>query len=134
MGGNFINSVLEALGQRWSELLDHQVEITMCILSNYTPDCLVHAQVHCPVDQSWETTVESSLPANLKVLWTWPRVDPYRATTHNKGIFNGVDAVVHRHRQRLPRRGGLWARLRSYKPPGRRGRRLPGAHLLPLGQ
>ncbi len=28
-------------------------------------------------------------------------VDPYRAATHNKGIMNGIDAVVHRHRQRL---------------------------------
>ena len=59
MGANFINSILE----KWSEVLVHaiqedalldktsrNVEVVMSILSNYTPDCRVRAEVSCPVD------------------------------------------------------------------------------------
>ena len=54
-------------------------------------------------------------------------LDPYRAATHNKGIMNGVDAVVHRHRQRLARRRGRRARLRRHQ--GRARRLRPARHL-----
>lgn len=87
MGGNFINSVLEFLGRRWAERVDG-VEVIMCILSNYTPDCLVHAQVSCPIAEM------DDFARKFKNAVDIAQVDPYRATTHNKGIFNGVDAVV----------------------------------------
>jgi len=75
---------------------EKEVEIIMCILSNFTPDCLVHVEVSCPVE---ELTVDPGVSPQefadkflraIKIA----KVEPYRATTHNKGIMNGIDAVV----------------------------------------
>ena len=104
MGANFINSVLESYADSLVEFytLEEEtspgkIEILMSILSNYTPDSLVRAWVECPVadlgpfaeDMTSETFAEKFCQA-VRVA----EIDPYRATTHNKGIFNGVDAVV----------------------------------------
>lgn len=108
MGANFINSVLERFGNTLefffdtrSELSDQDrdVEVVMCILSNYTPDCVVRAWVECPVDELEDLARHAGLPGPEAVdrLCTAVRIaclDPYRATTHNKGIFNGIDAVI----------------------------------------
>jgi hydroxymethylglutaryl-CoA reductase len=108
MGANFINSVLERFGSaledffdRRTELSDAQrdIEIVMCILSNYTPDCLVRAWVECPLDELEDLARHAGLPGPEAVdrVCTAVRIallDPYRAATHNKGIFNGIDAVV----------------------------------------
>ena len=68
----------------------------MCILSNYTPECLVRSEVSCKVEELTEGTdmspelfVEKFVQA-IHVA----TIEPYRATTHNKGIFNGIDSVV----------------------------------------
>ncbi len=107
MGANFINSVLEESARILKIFLSEQphfteqerdVTIIMAILSNYTPECLVRASVECPVEalgtfdegrMSAETFAEKFVKA-LRIAY----VDKYRATTHNKGIFNGIDAVV----------------------------------------
>jgi hydroxymethylglutaryl-CoA reductase len=108
MGANFINSVLERFGNTLeyffdtrSELsdADRDVEVVMCILSNYTPDCVVRAWVECPVDELEDLARHAGLPGPEAVdrICTAVRIaciDPYRATTHNKGIFNGIDAVI----------------------------------------
>ena len=106
MGANFINSVLESLGEHWAQGVrsnprfdsaHREIEITMCILSNYTPDCIVHAQVDCPFEQLdgvCEGMSGRAFAQKFKNAVNIAQVDPYRATTHNKGIFNGVDAVV----------------------------------------
>ena len=106
MGANFINSVLEQFGQTLERFCaqqvhfaDHEreVEIIMCILSNFTPDCLVRAEVSCPVEAFH---AKGSDATGLELAETFARairiaeIDPYRAATHNKGIYNGVDAVV----------------------------------------
>lgn len=106
MGANFINSVLEQFALSLEAFL-HNHESTkaqaeqyltvMSILSNYTPDCLVRAEVSCPVEDLADRGID--MPAELfaQKFWTAVRIaqiDPYRATTHNKGIFNGIDAVV----------------------------------------
>ncbi len=105
MGANFINSVLESAAivlKKWFE--DHKLqsgnddnfEIIMSILTNYTPQCLVEAYVECPLDHLTDINGLEPIPfANrfykaLKIA----SVDVGRATTHNKGIFNGIDAVV----------------------------------------
>lgn len=105
MGANFINSCLEQFAQTMkrevyngdlftSEEKD-SLQIVMCILSNYTPDCIVRAEVSCPVEDLKEGNVSSE-----EFLEKFTRavriaeVEPYRAATHNKGIMNGVDAVV----------------------------------------
>lgn len=107
MGANFINSCLEEFGQQLeakiaaSDLFtasEKAIEIVMCILSNYTPDCLVRAEVSCAVadlgtfDNGNMSATEFATKFERAVRIA--RIDPYRATTHNKGIMNGIDAVV----------------------------------------
>lgn len=108
MGANFVNSVLERCGtilehyvETHPDLQDseHDVEVVMCILSNYTPDCTVRAWVEAPVAELEDLARHDGLPGAAAVdrFCTAVRIaqiDPYRATTHNKGIFNGIDAVV----------------------------------------
>lgn len=104
MGANFINSVLESCARTmpaWFEIhLQDNVpapEVIMSILSNYTPDCRVHAWVECPVADLGEFEGGLQPEEFARRFYTAVRIshiDPYRATTHNKGIFNGIDAVV----------------------------------------
>lgn len=106
MGANFINSVLEEFGQSLKVFFaeqvhledEHrQVEVIMAILSNYTPECVVRSWVEC--DFSDLDNVDDQLSGEefarkfekaVKIAQT----DPFRATTHNKGIYNGIDAVA----------------------------------------
>ncbi len=106
MGANFINSCLESFSatlERFitqSEMLDNdhrEIEIIMSILSNYTPECVVKAWVHCPVESlgSFGTNIRSEdFAEKFYTAIQIAKYDPYRAVTHNKGIFNGIDAVV----------------------------------------
>ena len=106
MGANFINSVLEQLGQSLKTFLKNesglpqhlrQVDIIMAILSNYTPQCAVKASVSCPVadlDNACEGIDGMAFAKKFQKAVRIAEIDPYRATTHNKGIFNGIDAVV----------------------------------------
>jgi hydroxymethylglutaryl-CoA reductase len=102
MGANFINTVLEALALRFRTMMlerhpGQEVEIIMSILSNYTPECLVS----CSVEANPE--IFSDLAPSLsgrQFAEKFTRAvdiascDPYRAVTHNKGIYNGMDAVL----------------------------------------
>jgi hydroxymethylglutaryl-CoA reductase len=108
MGANFINSVLERFGDALEAFLETQpglsdaerdVEVIMCILSNLTPECLVCAWVECPVAELEDLARTEGMPGSAAIdrFCTAVRIaeiDPYRAATHNKGIFNGIDAVV----------------------------------------
>lgn len=105
MGANFINSCLEQFAQTLKrevmqspEIQDHYKDITviMCILSNYTPECLVRAEVSCPIkDLTGYHGIEADeFAKKFEQAIHVARIEPYRATTHNKGIFNGIDAVV----------------------------------------
>ena len=95
MGANFINSCLEQFAKTFKReaktQLQDSIEIVMSILSNYVPECLVRAEVSCPIkdlpkqDFNAEKFVQAVRIAE---------VEPYRAVTHNKGIMNGIDAVV----------------------------------------
>ena len=70
----------------------------MCILTNYTPECLVRAEVSCKVEELGTfdngTVSADEFAFKFERAVNIARIDPYRATTHNKGIMNGVDAVV----------------------------------------
>ncbi len=107
MGANFINSCLEEFGNMLQQKVaasdeftgaDKELDIVMCILSNYTPECLVKAEVSCRVselgtfDNGQISAEEFAMRFQRAV--NIARIDPYRATTHNKGIMNGIDAVV----------------------------------------
>ncbi len=104
MGANFINSVLECCARVlpvWFEnhLTDNvpAPEVIMSILSNYTPDCRVLTWVECPVAEMGDFEGGLGPEEFARRFYTAVRIshiDPYRATTHNKGIFNGIDAVV----------------------------------------
>lgn len=106
MGANFINSVLEEFGRSLKYYIEYndnfigtekEVSIIMAILSNFTPDCLVRVSVESPIDELGQfpdgmnaTTFASKFYKAVRIA----EIDPYRAATHNKGIFNGIDAVV----------------------------------------
>ncbi len=102
MGANFINSILEEfagiLKHKLSEsdLNEKEIQIILSILSNYTPECLVRCEVSCPVDDLNEdknitpTEFASKFLRAVRIA----EIEPYRAVTHNKGIMNGIDAVV----------------------------------------
>ena len=106
MGANFINSVLEQFGKSLQTFIfnhpstsgqSNQLMVIMCILSNFTPDCLVRAEVSCHISELGTMGFDLDAEALAYKFWTAIRIaeiDPYRATTHNKGIFNGIDAVV----------------------------------------
>ena len=105
MGANFINSCLEQFAKTMlKEAKGHEIfteeekniEVVMSILSNYVPGCLVRAEVSCPVSElNGEATVTPDEMAE-KILRAVKiaKAEPYRAVTHNKGIMNGIDAVV----------------------------------------
>ena len=106
MGANFINTVLEAYAgelESWaagSETLtadEREVEVIMAILSNHTPNCTVRAAVHCPIAKMnipGSGVDAADFVRRFQLAVEIARQDPYRAVTHNKGIMNGVDAVV----------------------------------------
>ncbi len=104
MGANFINSCLEQFAstlKKYALLYDkfsdkeNNIEVVMSILSNYVPNCIVRAEVSCPVSELDDDGVTGEEFANKFVRAVdIAKVEPYRATTHNKGIMNGIDAVV----------------------------------------
>lgn len=105
MGANFINSVLEEFSKILQREIENEssfsdaersVQVIMCILSNYTPNCIVRSEVSCPVE---ELNVEPNIsPEEFAQKFVQAvriaEIEPYRATTHNKGIMNGIDSVV----------------------------------------
>ncbi len=94
MGANFINSCLECIAKTFkSNSKDLDINIVMSILSNYVPNCLVRAEVSCPVSELYKENAEYFANKFVDAVEI-AEVEPYRAVTHNKGIMNGVDAVV----------------------------------------
>ena len=100
MGANFINSCLEQFAstiKREAETsLSGSLNVIMSILSNYVPDCLVRSEVSCKIEDLTENPNISPLAFAEKFIQAVniAEVEPYRAVTHNKGIMNGIDAVV----------------------------------------
>lgn len=93
MGANMLNTMLEALTDRIQELSGGQV--LMAILSNLATRSLVSAS--CTIDfkalsRNPEEAIE--IAHRIELASQLAQVDPYRAATHNKGIFNGIDALV----------------------------------------
>lgn len=89
MGANMMNTVLEALAHHLEITLEENV--LMAILTNLNTECLVEAT--CVINPS--TLKHGFESAESIVLASdFAKVDPYRAATHNKGIMNGVDALV----------------------------------------
>jgi hydroxymethylglutaryl-CoA reductase len=105
MGANFINSVLETFAQVMVQEAEtyadfdrneQDIQVIMAILSNYTPDCLVRSWVECDIAQL-DGVGELAAYEFAEKFVCAVRIaenDPYRAATHNKGIYNGIDSVV----------------------------------------
>lgn len=105
MGANFINSCLEQFAKTFKDEAqvfngfsseEKQIQIVMSILSNYVPNCLVRAEVSCNIEDLNENDGVSPEEFATKFIQAVKiaEVEPYRAVTHNKGIMNGIDAVV----------------------------------------
>lgn len=105
MGANFINSCLEQFAKTMRREAknypsfdegEKNIEVVMSILSNYVPNCLVRAEVSCPVEQLNGNTDISPEDFARKIIQAIDiaKVEPFRAVTHNKGVMNGIDAVV----------------------------------------
>lgn len=93
MGANILNTMLEGIAGYLEEI--SQGKALMAILSNYATESLVTARCRIPIStlasshkEAHETAEKLALASRLA------QVDPYRAATHNKGIFNGIDALV----------------------------------------
>lgn len=107
MGANFINSILEQFAatlKQWAantpdlQKEERSLEVIMAILSNYTPECVVKTWVSCSLKEM-EATLKTAddvrhFSRKFETAVNVARHDPYRAVTHNKGIFNGIDSVV----------------------------------------
>lgn len=105
MGANFINSCLEQIASTLKQkALDYpdfsqqekDIDVVMSILSNYVPNCVVRASVSCPVSELKSSDIEDPEVFAQKFVQAVKiaEIEPFRAVTHNKGIMNGVDAVV----------------------------------------
>jgi len=90
MGANFINSCLEAIANQFR---NDAIEIIMSILSNYVPECLVRAEVSCKIEELGGENPQKFAEKFYQAVKI-AEIEPYRAVTHNKGIMNGIDAVV----------------------------------------
>lgn len=100
MGANFINTCLEEFGHQLKDIVVREsigtASIIMCIVSNYTPNCIARATVQCKIS---ELGTQAGIPPEvfaekMRMAVKIAEVDPHRATTHNKGIYNGVDALI----------------------------------------
>ena len=105
MGANFINSCLEQMATTLKrEALQYEafteeekaIDVVMSILSNYVPNCVVCAEVSCPVEALKSSEIQDPVLFAEKFVQAVriAEIEPFRAVTHNKGVMNGVDAVV----------------------------------------
>ena len=93
MGANMVNTMMEALVPSLEELSGGKS--LMAILSNYATESLVTAE--CQVDLRYLSRNKDEakeLARKFHLASKLAQEDVYRASTHNKGIFNGIDAVV----------------------------------------
>ena len=103
MGANFINSCLESMSKKIKELSDeyfkknnYGLNIIMSILSNYTPDCIVESYAECDINDLVDiANIEpKEFAEKMKYAFDIAKIDISRAVTHNKGIMNGIDAIL----------------------------------------
>lgn len=105
MGANFINTCLEQFAktleneaQQYADFSEDEknIQVIMSILSNYVPNCVVRAEVSCPIENMSDDKNINPVEFAEKFVTAVKiaEIEPYRAVTHNKGIMNGIDAVV----------------------------------------
>lgn len=93
MGANALNTVLEAITPVIERITD-QVGL-MSILSNYATEAVVKARCEVPIISLHADVIEAeTIARQITLASDYAKIDPFRATTHNKGIMNGIDAVL----------------------------------------
>ncbi|MDX9953625.1 MAG: hydroxymethylglutaryl-CoA reductase, degradative [Anaerolineae bacterium] len=93
MGANAINTACERLAPEIERLTGGKVFLR--ILSNLADQRLARAEVSIPESAlAFNDFTGEAVAAGIEKAWAFAAADPYRATTHNKGIMNGIDAVV----------------------------------------
>ncbi len=85
MGANLINQVCEALKPRVEQIAHERVGL--CILSNLVDGKLVVAEAII-------RNVDPALGKGIEEAALFAKADPYRASTHNKGVLNGIDPIL----------------------------------------
>lgn len=102
MGANYINTMLEEYATLLQDYIcvergfDDTIQIIMSIVSNYTPKSIVRAWVECPIEKLGDVAgfTAEQFAKKIKLAVRIAEIDPHRATTHNKGIYNGIDALI----------------------------------------
>jgi len=89
MGANTINTILEAISNFVT--IDYKAEILMSILSNLAVDAVVKASVKIDPKHLKNSEV---VHKDIAQASTYAHIDPFRAATHNKGIMNGITALM----------------------------------------
>ncbi|NLW73021.1 MAG: hydroxymethylglutaryl-CoA reductase, degradative [Chloroflexi bacterium] len=93
MGANVLNSALEKLAKPVEALTGGRVHLR--ILSNLSDQRLAYASVRVPKEAlAFEGYSGEQVRDGIIEAWAFAAADPYRAATHNKGIMNGIDAVL----------------------------------------
>ncbi len=93
MGANAVNTACERLAPRIEALSGGRVFLR--ILSNLADHRLTRARVVIPEEAlAFDDFSGEAVAEGIEAAWAFAAADPYRAATHNKGIMNGVDAVV----------------------------------------
>jgi hydroxymethylglutaryl-CoA reductase len=93
MGANLVNTIAEAVAERLAEIAKGRVGLR--ILTNLCDKRLVRIKCRIPAaalatdDMTGEDVIDGIVNASR-----FAELDPYRAATHNKGVMNGIDAVV----------------------------------------
>ncbi len=104
MGANYMNSCLEGIAEKFKELVEAETDlhhdtfdIIMAILSNYSPNNAIKVYAECPVSQLKDSKMSmhhAEFAKKFREAVEIAKVDISRAVTHNKGIYNGIDAVA----------------------------------------
>ena len=93
MGANSLNTVLETLSLKIQA--DCGGDLIASILSNYCPDSIASARVEVPFERLHKDLSQAlRMAQRISQLSQYAHLDTYRAVTHNKGIMNGVDALL----------------------------------------
>lgn len=94
MGANIVNTILEGISELFREWYPTE-EILFSILSNYATESLAHAVCEIPVEKLHkDASTAKNIAQKITEAGEFAQLDPYRAATHNKGIMNGIDAVI----------------------------------------